>query len=86
MSIIFKISPFSLSIFGKCARILIHHSTVERLAHKILNVNNTNDAEQRQLLTKTNISNYYAKAEVSCGCSFIFVTILGKTISAINHR
>ena len=76
----------SLSIFGKCERILINHSTVERLAHKILNVNNTNDAEQRQLLTKTNISNYYAEAEVSCGCSFIFVTILGKTISATNHR
>ena len=76
----------SLSMFGKCARILIHHSIVEKLAHKILNVNNTNDAEQRQLLTKTNISNYYAEAEVSCGCSFIFVTILGKTISAINHR
>ena len=74
------------SMFGKCARILIHHSIVEKLAHKILNVNNTNDAEQRQLLTKTNISNYYAEAEVSCGCSFIFVTILGKTISAINHR
>ena len=73
-------------MFGKCARILIHHSIVEKLAHKILNVNNTNDAEQRQLLTKTNISNYYAEAEVSCGCSFIFVTILGKTISAINHR